>query len=277
MITTGVRVSELIALKINDVTVATGANHLKVHGKGRNDRTTPLKARPPPRSAPGYTNAPAASEDPLFPTRQGHQLHRRTVALLVTKHARATAACCPLLASSASPPHLGTPTRNAPPSESTSTSRPSRSGSATRASRRTYITSTPTTNSSDKSIDRTARSAPHPATPAPRHPHRPSSSTLIIRSSPPANPVPQPAQNADTTTTAHKRTLNIEAGVGLPFTSDVLIATSGGSRHAAQQLFVAQLDRRTQTAARSTGRSGSGLSAVRGTSVGSAGKLTSRS
>ena len=44
MITTGVRVSELIAINVSDVTLDTGAQHLRVHGKGRKNRTTPLKA-----------------------------------------------------------------------------------------------------------------------------------------------------------------------------------------------------------------------------------------
>ena len=105
MITTGVRVSELIALKINDVTVATGANHLKVHGKGRKNRTTPLKAETTTALRAWLHERAGTPEDPLFPTRQGHQLHRRTVALLVTKHARVAAACCPLLASKRVSPH----------------------------------------------------------------------------------------------------------------------------------------------------------------------------
>ena len=105
MITTGVRVSELIALKINDVTVATGANHLKVHGKGRKNRTTPLKAETTTALRAWLHERAGTPEDPLFPTRQGHQLHRRTVALLVTKHARAAAACCPVLASKRVSPH----------------------------------------------------------------------------------------------------------------------------------------------------------------------------
>jgi integrase/recombinase XerD len=35
MITTGVRVSELVAITISDVTLANGAQHLRIHGKGR--------------------------------------------------------------------------------------------------------------------------------------------------------------------------------------------------------------------------------------------------
>jgi integrase/recombinase XerD len=105
MITTGVRVSELVAIDIGDVTLATGAHHLKVHGKGRKNRTTPLKAETTTALREWLNERAGAPHEPLFPTRQGHQLHRQTVALLVTKHARAAAARCPSLATKRVSPH----------------------------------------------------------------------------------------------------------------------------------------------------------------------------
>ena len=95
MITTGVRVSELIAIKVSDVTLAAGAHHLRVHGKGRKNRTTPLKAETATALRAWLKERAGTPPDPLFPTRQRHPLHRQTVALLVTKHARAAAARCP--------------------------------------------------------------------------------------------------------------------------------------------------------------------------------------
>jgi len=105
MITTGVRVSELVAIKISDVTLANGAQHLRVHGKGRKNRTTPLKAETATALRAWLKERAGTPPDPLFPTRQRHPLHRQTVALLVTKHARAAAARCPSLASKRVSPH----------------------------------------------------------------------------------------------------------------------------------------------------------------------------
>jgi site-specific recombinase XerD len=105
MITTGVRVSELVAITISDVTLANGAQHLRVHGKGRKNRTTPLKAETATALRVWLHERAGAPEDPLFPSRQGRQLHRQTVALLVTKHARAAAARCLSLTTKRVSPH----------------------------------------------------------------------------------------------------------------------------------------------------------------------------
>ena len=105
MITTGVRVSELIAINVSDVTLTPGAQHLKVHGKGRKNRTTPLKAETATALRAWLHERAGAPHEPLFPTRQGHHLHRQTVALLVAKHAHAAAARCPSLATKRISPH----------------------------------------------------------------------------------------------------------------------------------------------------------------------------
>jgi integrase/recombinase XerD len=105
MITTGVRVSELIAIKLTDVTLTPGAQHLQIHGKGRKNRATPLKIETTTALRAWLQERAGAPADPLFPTRQGHPLHRQTVALLVTKYARAAAARCPTLATKHLSPH----------------------------------------------------------------------------------------------------------------------------------------------------------------------------
>jgi site-specific recombinase XerD len=104
MITTGVRVSELVALNVTDVTLSTAA-HLRVHGKGRKNRTTPLKAETNHALRQWLHERQGAPNDPLFPTRQGHRLRRQTVSLLVAKHAHAAAAQCPQLAAKRVGPH----------------------------------------------------------------------------------------------------------------------------------------------------------------------------
>ncbi len=71
-IQTGLRISELINLNCQDITLGTGAN---VHtiGKGRKDKTN--TARPnnqAPYSKHGFTSAPAAPEEPLTTRRPAH-------------------------------------------------------------------------------------------------------------------------------------------------------------------------------------------------------------
>ena len=105
MITTGVRISELVVIKLSDVNLTPGAQHLRVHGKGRKNRTTPLKAETTTALRAWLHERAGAPHEPLFPTRRGHQLHRQTVALLVTKHTHAAAARCPSLATKHVSPH----------------------------------------------------------------------------------------------------------------------------------------------------------------------------
>ena len=163
MITTGVRVSELVAIKISDVTLTTGAQHLRVHGKGRKNRTTPLKAETSTALRAWLHERAGAANDPLFPTRQGRQLHRQTVALLLTKHARAAAARCPSLAPKRVSPHTLRHT-------TAMLLQAERIDIATIAlwlgherSRPPTSTSTPTTSSNKRRSTAPPRSAPHPA------------------------------------------------------------------------------------------------------------------
>jgi integrase len=53
---TGLRVSELIGLRCQDVGLGTGP-HVTCVAKGRKHRTAPLSSRPPPSSRGGYANA----------------------------------------------------------------------------------------------------------------------------------------------------------------------------------------------------------------------------
>lgn len=104
-IQTGVRVSELVALRICDVALSTGA-HIRTHGKGRKERSTPLKAETVAVLGEWLSERRGEPEDPLFPTRQGRPLSRDAVARLVAKHAGAAAARCPSLAAKRVSPHV---------------------------------------------------------------------------------------------------------------------------------------------------------------------------
>ncbi len=104
-ITTGLRVSELIALRIADVTLSTGA-HIRIHGKGRKERVTPLKSETVAVLREWLHERQGEGEDPLFPTRQGRPLSRDAVARLLAKHTAAAAARCLSLTAKPVSPHV---------------------------------------------------------------------------------------------------------------------------------------------------------------------------
>ncbi|MCA1693353.1 MAG: tyrosine-type recombinase/integrase [Actinobacteria bacterium] len=105
MIQTGVRVSELVGLRVCDVHLGTG-HHIQVLGKGRKKRATPLTGEIVAVLRQWITERGGAPEDPLFPTRQGRPLSRYTAGLLVSKHATAAAENCPSLKSKRVTPHV---------------------------------------------------------------------------------------------------------------------------------------------------------------------------
>jgi site-specific recombinase XerD len=105
MIQTGVRVSELVGLRLGDVHLDTG-RHIQVLGKGRKKRATPLTGEVAALLRQWVTERGGEPEDPLFPTRQGRTLSRHTVGLLVGKHTEAAARACPSLTAKRVTPHV---------------------------------------------------------------------------------------------------------------------------------------------------------------------------
>jgi site-specific recombinase XerD len=104
-IQTGLRVSELIALRCQDARLAR-APHIQATGKGRKHRITPLTAHTT-EVLRRWTNERAGHPDqPLFPTSRGRSLSRDAVALLVSRHATTAAARCPTLAAKTVSPHV---------------------------------------------------------------------------------------------------------------------------------------------------------------------------
>jgi site-specific recombinase XerD len=104
MIQTGVRVSELVGLRVRDVQLGTG-RHVRVLGKGRKRRATPLTTELATLLHAWITERSGSPEDPLFPTRQGGPLSRFTVGLLIGKHTDTAAADCPSLKAKRVTPH----------------------------------------------------------------------------------------------------------------------------------------------------------------------------
>jgi site-specific recombinase XerD len=93
---TGLRVSELTALTRNDVILGTGA-HVRVIGKGRKERCTPL-AKPTIAVLKAWLREPPrGGEHVVFPTARGTRLSADAVEYLVAKHRAATAKVCPSL------------------------------------------------------------------------------------------------------------------------------------------------------------------------------------
>jgi integrase/recombinase XerD len=95
-IQTGLRISELIALDCQDITLGTGAN---VHtiGKGRKTRRTPLTPTIRTILKAWLSERAAAPHEPLFPTRTGTRLSRDAVEHRLAIHLRAAATLCPPL------------------------------------------------------------------------------------------------------------------------------------------------------------------------------------
>jgi integrase/recombinase XerD len=104
MIQTGVRVSELTGLHVEDVHLGTG-RHIRVRGKGRKRRATPLTGETVALLRQWLTERAGAPGDPLFPTRQGRPLSRYTVGLLISKYTDAAVAGCPSLMAKRVTPH----------------------------------------------------------------------------------------------------------------------------------------------------------------------------
>jgi integrase/recombinase XerD len=104
MIQTGVRVSELTGLHVGDVHLGTG-RHIRVKGKGRKRRATPLTGETVALLRRWLTERAGAPGDPLFPTRQGRPLSRYTVGLLISKYTDAAVAGCPSLMTKRVTPH----------------------------------------------------------------------------------------------------------------------------------------------------------------------------
>jgi len=95
-IQTGLRISELTALTISDVTLGTGAN---VHtiGKGRKERRTPLLPLTVSVLKAWLAERGGIGTEPLFPTITGHVLSRDAVEHRLALHVATARASCPSL------------------------------------------------------------------------------------------------------------------------------------------------------------------------------------
>jgi site-specific recombinase XerD len=102
---TGLRVSELIGLRCQDVVLGTGA-HVQCVGKGRKQRVTPLR-----EEAAGVLNSwlrerNGLPQEPVFPSIRGGSLSRDAIERLVAKHAMTAQLSCPSMRRKKITPHV---------------------------------------------------------------------------------------------------------------------------------------------------------------------------
>jgi|SRR5579859_346625 len=102
---TGLRASELIGLRCQDIVLGKGA-HLRCDGKGRKERCTPLRLDTISVLERWLKERRGSADDPLFPSMRGDRLSRDALEHLVRKHSRAAAASCPSLAGKRVSPHV---------------------------------------------------------------------------------------------------------------------------------------------------------------------------
>jgi integrase/recombinase XerD len=102
---TGLRVSELTGLRLADIHLDTGA-HVRVQGKGRKERSTPLTAQTVTLLQNWMIERGGQLTDPLFPGRGQRPLSTDAVQRLLTKHATAASDSCPSLRAKHVTPHV---------------------------------------------------------------------------------------------------------------------------------------------------------------------------
>lgn len=103
-IQTGLRVSELTALRRQDVTLGRGA-HVRCIGKGRKLRCTPLRPDVVKVLEGWLRERPLDTTCPVFPSSSGSRMSADAVERLVAKHVSAARGTCPSLEKKRVTPH----------------------------------------------------------------------------------------------------------------------------------------------------------------------------
>lgn len=102
---TGLRASELINLRCQDLVLGVGA-HVRCDGKGRKERCTPLRRDTTKLLETWLKERRGGKEQPLFPTMRGDRLSRDALEHLVRRHVAAASRSCPSLAGRRVSPHI---------------------------------------------------------------------------------------------------------------------------------------------------------------------------
>lgn len=101
---TGARVSELIEMRVSDV-VLDVAPCVRLHGKGRKQRTVPFWRNTASEIRQWLTYAALCPEQPLVPNRQGRAMTRSNVAERITRMVDRATEACPQLRNRRISPH----------------------------------------------------------------------------------------------------------------------------------------------------------------------------
>jgi site-specific recombinase XerD len=101
---TGLRNSEITALRHQDVEFGTGA-HVRCLGKGRKTRCTPLRPDVAAVLKEWLSEQGGNPGDPVFPSSRGARLSADALQQLVARHAATAAHACPSLAGKTATPH----------------------------------------------------------------------------------------------------------------------------------------------------------------------------
>lgn len=102
---TGLRLSELTALRHQDLHLGTGA-HVRVFGKGRKERCTPLSKNTRSVLAAWLKEPLRRPDQPLFPNASGGRLSAHGVHYLLAKHVATATRVCPSLKHKRVSPHV---------------------------------------------------------------------------------------------------------------------------------------------------------------------------
>ena len=104
-IQTGLRVSELISLRCDNVVLGTGA-HVRCEGKGRKQRCTPLRPETAKVMSSWLRELNGQQDHSVFPNIRGGSLSRDAVERLVARHCKTAQAQCPSLKRKKVTPHV---------------------------------------------------------------------------------------------------------------------------------------------------------------------------
>jgi integrase/recombinase XerD len=104
-IETGLRVSELVGLRCQDVVLGSGA-HVRCFGKGRKERVTPLTAPTVAVLRAWLQERHGEPSEPLFPASRGGPLSRDAIERLLAKYCATAAQACPTLLGKKLAPHV---------------------------------------------------------------------------------------------------------------------------------------------------------------------------
>lgn len=102
---TGLRLSELTGLRRHDLHLETGA-HVRVMGKGRKERCTPLSKNTRSVLVAWLREPPRRPDQAVFPNARGGQLSAHGVHYLLAKHVAVAARTCPSLGNKRVSPHV---------------------------------------------------------------------------------------------------------------------------------------------------------------------------